>query len=164
MDAMRLIENNGYDFAEMDMLIWENKQRPSFNRLAVECAHYGNIDCFLKLVKHKVKTKVYGYVGRSPVEKNHILTNPLGAAVMQNNFIMLKNLIPSMKDIINTPVVEYGPDKFDPEGSLKNKEYTGYTPLILAIISERCSFDTFKYLATQGANVFATDWQGNNIL
>ena len=72
--------------------------------------------------------------------------------------------MPSMRKHIECPAVEYGPDPFNPESSLKQKEYTGFTPLLLAITSDRTSFELVKYLILNGANAHAVDFQGNNML
>ena len=91
-------------------------------------------------------------------------TCPIGAAAINNNFMMLKYLMPTMKDQIDSRAIEYGPDRLNLETSLKVKEYTDYTPLMLAITSSRASYDIVRYLILNGANAFACDFHGNNVL
>jgi ankyrin repeat protein len=128
----------------------------------------GDEEIFLYLMKHqfgKNLLDVNGFIGLSKKYKNAFTSNLIGACCYYGRYKLLEYLIKNYKFNLDFPSIER---KAKNKHSGFIKEYTGLTPISLAILSEISKEDNvikiIKLLNESKCSLTETDFFGNNIL
>ena len=128
----------------------------------------GDEEIFLYLMKHqfgKNLLDVNGFIGLSKKYKNAFTSNLIGACCYYGRYKLLEYLIKNYKFNLDFPSIER---KAKNKHSGFIKEYTGLTPISLAILSEIAKEDDvikiIKLLNESNCSLTQTDFFGNNIL
>ena len=128
----------------------------------------GDEEIFLYLMKHqfgKNLLNINGFIGLSKKYKNAFTSNLIGACSYYGRYKLLDYLIKNYKFDLNFPSIE---KKAKNKHSGFIKEYTGLTPISLAILSEIAKEDEIikiiKLLHERKCSLKESDFLGNNLL
>ena len=106
--------------------------------------------------------KLVGHIGYSPKKKNSVISNVVGAAAYHGAQSVLDFAFSLKSEDINFEHKTV--EKKGATGTLQ-KEMTGCTPLMLAVVAGDGNLERTKWLfETAKCNPSATDWQGNTAL
>jgi hypothetical protein len=83
-------------------------------------------------MKHGCKITEQGYICLSKKKKNQVITNVIGAAASHGSSEVLKHLMHKSSGLININHPASEKQDFNQKGNL-TKEYTGFTPIMLAV-------------------------------
>ena len=128
----------------------------------------GDEEIFLYLMKHQFGKNLFninGFIGLSKKYKNAFTSNLIGACCYYGRYKLLDYLIKNYKFDLNFPSIE---KKAKNKHSGFIKEYTGLTPISLAILSEIAKEDDvikiIKLLHEGKCSLKESDFLGNNLL
>ena len=128
----------------------------------------GDEEIFLYLMKHQFGKNLFninGFIGLSKKYKNAFTSNLIGACCYYGRYKLLDYLIKNYKFDLNFPSIE---KKAKNKHSGFIKEYTGLTPISLAILSEIAKEDEIikiiKLLHEGKCSLKESDFLGNNLL
>ena len=127
----------------------------------IQAACQGNIEIFESLLKHGCNVTDLGFAGFSRKRKNQVITNVIGAAAMNASKNILTLLLKKKSSLSIDHLANERQD-FATKGVF-NQEYTGYTPLMLAVVTGGQNLDCVKLLVCARANIHVVDPVGNNI-
>jgi Ankyrin repeat len=97
----------------------------------IQAACQGNLKIFETLIKHGCKIFDHGFIGFSKKRKNQIMSNVVGAAAFNNSTKILQHVL-QKKSLAQINFL--ASEKVDINATKGfNQEYTGYTPLMLAV-------------------------------
>lgn len=127
----------------------------------IQAACQGNVEIFESLLNHGCKVTDLGFASFSKKRKNQVITNVIGAAAMNASKNILTLLLKKKTSLsIEHPANER--QDFATKGVF-NQEYTGYTPLMLAVATGGQNLECIKILVKAKANIHAIDPVGNNV-
>lgn len=115
-------------------------------------------------MKKGCKVTDQGYIGLSKKRKNQVISNVIGAAAYNGSSEILKNLVGKGSTgllNINFPAVEK--QDFSQKGTF-TKEFTGFTPLMLAVAAGGQNIECVKTLINARADTSIVDTLGNTVL
>ena len=114
------------------------------------------------LVVSGCKLTENGYICLSKKRKNHVTSNVLGAASYHGNDQVLKYLMSAL-NVLNINFTAIEKTDINQKGSLQ-KEFHGYTPLMLAVAGGDQNLECVRCLLSNKANTSITDSFGNTLL
>ena len=97
----------------------------------IQAACHGDLECFETLLMVGCKITDQGFIGFSKKRKNQIVSNIAGAAAFNGSTKILQ-FIMSKKSLAAIDTLASERQDFNVKGSFSH-EYTGYTPLMLAV-------------------------------
>ena len=130
----------------------------------------GHVDIFEKFMNIKliVDKKVTGVIGLSKKYKNAISSNVIGACAFYGHSKLLHFILNNYHEKEHFDLDFVSKEEKGKKNKLSfNKEYTGCTPALLAIIgpaSDEYTLDVLKYLKEFGAKFDISMWNKENIL
>ena len=130
----------------------------------------GHVDIFEKFMNIKliVDKKVTGVIGLSKKYKNAISSNVIGACAFYGHSKLLHFILNNYHEKEQFDLDFVSKEEKGKKNKLSfNKEYTGCTPALLAIIgpaSDEYTLDVLKYLKEFGAKFDISMWNKENIL
>ena len=130
----------------------------------------GHVDIFEKFMNIKliVDKKVTGIIGLSKKYKNAISSNVIGACAFYGHSKLLHFILNNYHEKEQFDLDFVSKEEKGKKNKLSfNKEYTGCTPALLAIIgpaSDEYTLDVLKYLKEFGAKFDISMWNKENIL
>ncbi|CDW79057.1 ankyrin repeat domain-containing [Stylonychia lemnae] len=130
----------------------------------IQAAAIASWDVFNILLKKGCKITEQGYIGLSKKRKNQVISNVIGAAAYNGRAEILKNLVGKHHSgllFVDHPSTEKL--DFTQKGTL-TKEFTGYTPLMLAVAGGGQNLECVKLLIQAKADTGILDPLGNTIL
>jgi len=101
-----------------------------------------------------------GHVCLSKKRRNSVISNVIGAAAYFGNASLLKYLLTLALDV-NFPAEER---QDQASKTTFFKEYSGFTPMMLAVVGGDRDCESIKQLIQRGARATIEDFQGNNVL
>lgn len=128
----------------------------------IQAACQGNVAVIETLLKEGCKISDHGFIGLSKKRKNQVISNVVGAAAYNGSakalqFILKKKQLVQINHITSERSDFNAPKNF-------NFEYTGYTPLMLAVAGGAQNTDCVKLLLQAKADVSVLDPIGNSAL
>jgi ankyrin repeat protein len=125
----------------------------------------GDIDIFSFLIERGCNVNSTAHITLSKKNRNSVVSNVLGAAAYYGRVDLVNFILDKYKKVeANFRCTE---KKSKIKINLQNKEFTDFTPLHLAVVSEApedYSIHAIKLLHKSGANFDATDFAMNNVL
>jgi ankyrin repeat protein len=116
------------------------------------------------LLKKGCKANEQGYIGFSRKRKNQVISNVLGAAAYSGKADILKNFLGKQFSGLLS-VNHLASEKLDfTQKSTLTKEFTGYTPLMLAVAGGGQNIECIRILVANKADLSIVDPLGNTIL
>jgi hypothetical protein len=97
----------------------------------IQAACQGKLKIFEALLKHGCKITDYGFIGFSTKRKNQVISNVVGASAFNASLKVLKFVI-MKKSLAQINYLAAETLDYLQKGPMKS-EYTGYTPLMLAV-------------------------------
>ena len=132
----------------------------------MQAAIQGTLDVFQTILAKQVPIWEAGHICLSRRRKNSVVSNVIGCAAYHGHPKLLKFLLTklssSLIDQVNLPAKES--QDFKRSGTFQ-PEYDEFTPLMLALVSEKPSLDVVKQLLAAHANfTFIEKTSGDNII
>ena len=128
----------------------------------IQAACLGDIECFEVLVKHGCKITDHGFIGLSKKRRNQVISNIVGAAAYNNSTKILQAML-KKKSLADINHLAKEQQDFNLKGTF-TPEYTGYTPLMLAVAGGGQNLESVKLLVASKANLTVVDPLGNSVL
>lgn len=128
----------------------------------IQAACAGQLDIFETLVHHGCRITDQGYIALSKKRKNQVITNVVGAAAFHNSTKILQHML-KKKSLSDINHLAFEKLDFNAKGPL-NQEYTGYTPLMLAVAGGGQNLEAVKLLVANKADLTVKDPVGNSVL
>lgn len=105
-----------------------------------------------------------GFIGFSTKRRNLVISNAIGCAAYNGHSNIVEQLLPKLGKLsLEMESVEEKDERAKNVAAFK-KEFTKYTPLMLAVGGSDKNLECVKFLLKSGANYKAVDSNGNNIL
>lgn len=131
--------------------------------LSISAAGAGKFSMLKKVLEHGGSLSDSGAICLSKKRKNVVISNHLGAAAWKGKTDMVKQLLQLSNKTVDLMALEQV-DYLSKNQQPFQKEYLGYTPLMLAVASPFSNLETIKALLNAKADFKKTDEFGNSIL
>lgn len=128
----------------------------------IQAASQGDLDCFETLIHHGCKITDTGFIGFSRKRKNQVISNVTGAAAFHGSHKILKHILKHPSSA-NINFLASEKKDFNATGAF-NKEYTGYTPIMLAAAGGGQNLECVKQLVQAKADLSIQDPVGNTVM
>lgn len=128
----------------------------------IQAACAGFLDVFETFVHHGCSITDQGCVGLSKKRKNQVITNIVGGAALHNSTKILQYML-KKKSLADINHLAFEKPDFNAKGAF-NQEYTGYTPLMLAVAGGGQNLEAVKILIANKADLTVKDPVGNSVL
>ena len=128
----------------------------------IQAAIHGNFECYEILMQHGCKLTEQGFIGLSKKKRNQVISNIVGAAAYNGSTKILQAVL---KKKVH-PDINYlsgEQQDFNVKGTF-TQEYTGYTPLMLAVAGGGQNIECVKVLVASKADLTVLDPLGNTVL
>jgi ankyrin repeat protein len=129
----------------------------------ISAAQSGNWDTLQGVCQSGGVLSEKGFICFSKKRKNQVISNVLGCAAWNGKNLVLKRVLPTLKPTLEMQVVEQLDNKSKAPGGFQ-KEFTGYTPLLLAVARDDENLEVVKTLLQHGADFEARDFAGNGVI
>ena len=129
----------------------------------IQAAAHNTTECLNIIIRNGGKITEHGFVGLSRKKKNQVTSNAIGAAAFNGSVDVLKFLMGRNGNLLNINHPSSEVLDFNQKGPLV-KEYTGFTPIMLAVAEGGQNIEAVKILLANNADTTILDTYGNNIL
>lgn len=126
----------------------------------LQAACQGALDVFENLLHHGCKITDQGFIGFSKKRKNQVISNIVGAAAFNGSKKILQFML-KKKSLAG--IDHLASERLDFAAKTFSSEYTGYTPLMLAVAAGGQNIDCVKVLVQNKADLSVLDPIGNNV-
>lgn len=142
----------------------DHERKPEYRKspFIIQAAAQGSLECYDILIQSGCKASEIGFIGFSRKRKNQVISNVTGAAAFNGSNKILKQIL-KKPALANINYLSTEKKDFNAVGVF-NKEYTGYTPIMLATAGGGQNLDCIKQLLNAKADLTVLDEVGNNVL
>lgn len=130
----------------------------------IQAAKSGSIETFETVKKHGANVIEQGCICLSKKKKNVVISNVVGAAAYYGKSKMLKYLLDKLPNTARELEAMEHQDAYAKTKTPYMREYSKYTPLMLAIAGGDNNLDCVKALLNKGVDYKCEDDQGNTVL